>query len=43
LKPSNRNGEAPQVVIEAVNGDTKFLSVLLVTSVKPVQPAERKP
>jgi len=37
------SSDAPQVVIEAVNGDTKFPSGAPITSVELVQPADRKP
>jgi hypothetical protein len=36
------SSEAPQVVIEAINGDMTYLSVLLITSVEHVQTADIK-
>jgi hypothetical protein len=36
------SSEAPQVVIEAINGEMTYLSVLLITSVEHVQVADVK-
>jgi hypothetical protein len=36
------SSEAPQVIIEAVDGEVTYLSVLLITSVEHVQAADVK-